>query len=148
MTLQDELETKDQWTKISQQELDEILVSHERFVKNMSGGELAQLRMHDLSYLEMAGKNLCRAELTGAVMSHCNLQGAKMDDAILFAADLRYANLVEAELNRVDLRGARLTGADLSGAIMVDVDMRDGVLLKSAAEGGDLEPHRAAARRR
>ena len=66
MTLQDELEHKDQWTKVSQQELNTILDRHEAFVDNQSGGERMQLGMHDLSYLDMAGRNLSRAELPGA----------------------------------------------------------------------------------
>ena len=50
--------------------------------------------------LDMAGKNLSRAELTGGILNYYNL----------------------------------------SGAMMNDEDMRDGVLLKSTAEGGDLTP--------
>ena len=140
MTLQDELEGKTQWTKVSQQELDSILERHALFVDGQHNGERMQLGMHDLSYLDMAGRDLSRAELTGAVMSHCNLEGAKLNDAILFAADLRFCNMVGAELNHAYLRGAALAGADLSGAMMNDVDMRDGVLLRSAAEGGDMTP--------
>ncbi len=39
MTSQDELETKDRWTKITQQKLDEILVSFEKFVKSFRDSE-------------------------------------------------------------------------------------------------------------
>ena len=111
MTLQDELDHKDQWKKLSQQELDEVLDKHEKFVNNQRDGEQAQLGMHDLSYLDMAGRNLSRAELTGAILNHCNLEGAKMDDVILFAADLRFTNMVDAQLNHADLRGTCLAGA-------------------------------------
>ena len=100
MTLQGELDHKDQWKKLSQQELDEVLDKHEKFVNNQRDGERAQSGMHDLSHLDMAGKNLSRAELTGGILNYYNL----------------------------------------SGAMMNDEDMRDGVLLKSAAEGGDLTP--------
>ena len=125
MTLQDELEHKEQWKKLSQKELDDILDRHENFANGQRDGERAQLGMHDLSYLDMAGRNLSRAELTGAILSHCNLEGAKMDDIILFAADLRFTNMADARLNHADLRGACLAGANLSGAMMNDVDMRD-----------------------
>ena len=100
MTLQGELDHKDQWKKLSQQELDEVLDKHEKFVNNQRDGERAQSGMHDLSHLDMAGKNLSRAELTGGILNYYNL----------------------------------------SGAMMNDEDMRDGVLLKSTAEGGDLTP--------
>ena len=99
MTLQDELEHKDQWTKVSQKELDRALDRHEAFVNNERDSERMQLNMHDLSYLDMAGRNLSRAELTGAVLAHANLEGTILDDAILFATDLRYSNMTEASLN-------------------------------------------------
>ena len=111
MTLQDELDHKDQWTKLSQQELDEVLDKHEKFVNNQRDGERAQSGMHDLSYLDMAGRNLSRAELTGGILNYCNLEGAKMDDVILLAADLRFTNMVDAQLNHADLRGTYLAGA-------------------------------------
>ena len=111
MTLQDELDHKDQWKKLSQQELDEVLDKHEKFVNNQRDGERAQLGMHDLSYLDMAGRNLSRAELTGGILNYCNLEGAKMDDVILLAADLRFTNMVDAQLNHADLRGTCLAGA-------------------------------------
>ncbi|MEE3051153.1 MAG: hypothetical protein VX535_06200 [Pseudomonadota bacterium] len=69
MTLQDELDHKDQWKKLSQQELDEVLDKHEKFVNNQRDGERAQSGMHDLSYLDMAGRNLSRAELTGGILN-------------------------------------------------------------------------------
>ena len=111
MTLQGELDHKDQWKKLSQQELDEVLDKHEKFVNNQRDGERAQSGMHDLSYLDMAGRNLSRAELTGGILNYCNLEGAKMDDVILFAADLRFTNMVDAQLNHADLRGTCLAGA-------------------------------------
>ena len=102
MTLQGELDHKDQWKKLSQQELDEVLDKHEKFVNNQRDGERAQSGMHDLSHLDMAGKNLSRAELTGGILNYYNL----------------------------------------SGAMMNDEDMRDGVLLKSTAEGRRPDAHR------
>ncbi|MBC8337430.1 MAG: pentapeptide repeat-containing protein, partial [Alphaproteobacteria bacterium] len=90
MTLQDELEHKDQWTKVSQQDLDVALDRHEAYVNGKRDGERMQMSMHDLSYLDMAGRNLSRSELTGSVLTHANLEGAILDDAILFASDLRF----------------------------------------------------------
>ncbi len=48
MTLQEDLNLSG-WTKVTQQELDEILEKHELFVDNSRGGERAKLSMHNLS---------------------------------------------------------------------------------------------------
>ena len=50
MTLQDELEHKEQWKKLSQKELDEILDKHENFAT----GQRDQAREHVVSSLEAA----------------------------------------------------------------------------------------------
>ena len=96
MTLEDKLDHKDQWKKLSQKELEEVLDKHDNFVNGQREGERAPLGMDDLSSLDMSGKDLSRAELTGAIPGHRNLEGAKMDDVILFAADLRFTNRVDA----------------------------------------------------
>ena len=125
MTLQDELDHKDQWTKLSQQELDEVLDKHEKFVNKQRDGERAQLGMHDLSYLDMAGRNLSRAELTGGIPNYCNLEGAvmknmDMEGADFWETDLRYADLsgsllIDADLTDADLRGTNLNDTDIRG---------------------------------
>ena len=138
MSLRDTPEFRDQWTKITQKELDEILTSHERFATSKGGGSRAKLGMYDMSYLDFSGRALGGADFTGALLCHCSLAGANLKDAILFAADLRFADLREAVIDRADLRGACMAGADLSAASLIDTDMRDGVLLKPTATGGDL----------
>ena len=47
MTLQEDLHLQDQWTKISQQELDKILEKHQAYLDNKEGGSRARLGMHD-----------------------------------------------------------------------------------------------------
>ena len=117
MILQDELDDKLEMTKVTQQELDVILDRHEGFVNNERDGERMQLGMYDLSYMDMAGRDLFRAELTGAVLSNCNLEGTKLNDAILFVTDLCYTNMAEAELNRAEMTGAKVA-ADLSFTVL------------------------------
>ena len=138
MSLRDTPEFREQWTKITQKELDEILVRHEKFATNKGGGERAKLGMYDMSYLDFSGRQLAGADFTGALLCHCSLNGTNLKDAILFAADLRFADMREAIIDRADLRGACMAGADLSAASLIDTDMRDGVLLKPTATGGDL----------
>lgn len=79
---------------MNQNELNEILAAHEKWLKGEEGGERAELRW---------------ADLTGA-----DLTGAELRWAFLRGADLRDADLSEA-----DLRGAKLTGA--RGFVMLPV---------------------------
>jgi len=140
MSLRDTPDFEDQWTKISQQELDEILDRHEAFADGRQGGERAKLGMYDMSYLDFTGRQLSGIEMTGALLCHCDLSNADLSDANLFGADMRFAYAVGACMDRADLRGACLAGADLSNISIVEGDLRDGVLLKSAGKGGDLVP--------
>ena len=71
---------------MTQEELENILKAHTKWLKYEDGG--------------------IRADLRGANLRGANLSGA----------DLRYANLRFADLRRADLRRADLSGANLSGA--------------------------------
>ena len=97
MTLQGELDHKDQWKKLSQQELDEVLDKHEKFVNNQRDGERAQSGMHDLSYLDMEGADFRETDLRDA-----DLSGSLLIDADFADADLRGTNL-----NDTDIRGTK-----------------------------------------
>ena len=76
--------------KITQEQLNEIVESHGRWLKNNKGE---------------------RADLCGA-----NLRGADLRNADLCGANLCGANLYNADLRGADLCGANLCGADLCGA--------------------------------
>ena len=93
MTLQGELDHKDQWKKLSQQELDEVLDKHEKFVNNQRDGERAQSGMHDLSYLDMEGADFRETDLRDA-----NLSGSLLIDADFTDADLRGNNLDDTDI--------------------------------------------------
>lgn len=96
---------------MTQEELNEIVAIHGRWLADNTTGECADLR----------GANLCRAALCGADLRGADLRGANLRGANLFRANLRGANLRGA-----NLRGADLRGADLSGAILPAIILQVG----------------------
>ena len=91
-----------------QEELDEILLAHEK-------------------WLESDGKGGVRADLSGA-----NLRNANLRNADLRNADLSYANLNSADLRNADLSGANMDYAVLPlwcGGLCMHVDDRIGIQL-------------------
>ena len=81
---------------MNQQELNEIIEKHGKWLRGEEAGE--------------------RADLRGACLSGAYLRGACLSGAYLRDADLRDAYLRDADLRDADLRGACLSGAYLSGA--------------------------------
>ena len=102
--------------KITQEELNEILEKHKKWLEDNEVGERADLSVADLSGANLSVANLSVADLSGANLSRADLSGANLRWANLRVADLRWANLSGADLRGADLSGANLSGADLSGA--------------------------------
>ena len=79
-------------------------------------GKLARMKQCvrcDLSFADLGGMDLNRANLEGANMSYANLKGA----------DLGAANLKKTNLSYADLRGVNLRGANLSNAVLVAANL-------------------------
>ena len=74
---------------MKQEELQEILDAHKKWINGKDGGARANLSGADLSDANLIGANLSGADLIGA-----NLIGAN-----LIGADLSGANLIEADLD-------------------------------------------------
>lgn len=91
---------------MKQEELQEILDAHGKWIDGEYGGARADLR----------GANLRRADLRDANLSGADLSGADLRRADLFGADLFGANLRDANLRGADLRRANLRRADLRRA--------------------------------
>lgn len=104
--------------KISAEKIQEIIESHDRWLRNEEGGERANLRSADLSSADLSG-----ADLSGADLSSADLYCADLSSADLSGADLRSANLRSADLSGADLRSANLSGADLRGADLRSADL-------------------------
>jgi|GEM_PF-2450524 len=78
----------------TQEELNEIISKHGKWLDDEEGGE--------------------RANLRGANLIDANLRGANLIDANLIDANLIDANLIDANLSGANLSGANLRGANLS----------------------------------
>ena len=71
----------------------DILEKHKMWVKDIFGGERANLRCADLRCADLTDANLTGANLTGANLRGANLTGANLRGANLRGADLRGADL-------------------------------------------------------
>ena len=106
-----------------QEELDEILLAHEKWLESDGKGGVRA----NLSYANLRGANLRNADL-----SYANLRGANLRNADLRNADLSYANLNSADLRNADLSGANMDYAVLPlwcGGLCMHVDDRIGIQL-------------------
>ena len=116
------------YTKLTQAQVDQICLKHERFWAAKPGGGRAVFAWCDLSGLSLKGRVLMDADFTAAILTDCDVSGAVLDKSNMFCADLQLANLTGASMRRVDLRGACLRGANLSGCDLYEADLREGAL--------------------
>ena len=112
----------------SQQELNAILLSHERYVTSR-GGQRAQLAHALLDGLTLANRNLVEADFSGASLVAASLYGSNLERASFYCADLRKCDLQAAKLVRADLRGASFKGAKLSFAVLDHADLRAAMMM-------------------
>lgn len=93
-----------------------VMVAHQRWRRNMTGGKRARLSHHDLSEWVLDGVDFAHADLRGCSLTQARLRQAALQDADLFMADLEDADLREANLRGANLAGARLHRCDLRNA--------------------------------
>ena len=96
---------------MNQEELNNILEFHRKWLNGEEGGIKA-----DLSWANLSGTNLSEADLSKANLSGANLRRANLSGTNLSWANLSGANLRRADLSKADLSGANLSGANLYGA--------------------------------
>jgi uncharacterized protein YjbI with pentapeptide repeats len=125
-------------------------ISKDTCIIALVGADLrgANLRMGNLSGVNLSMADLSHADLRGANLRMDNLSGANLSMADLSRADLREADLREANLRtaillRTNLRVAILTGADLqrvlmSNATLVGADLREANLSMANLSGVNL----------
>lgn len=101
-------------SKITREELDEILKKHYQCRNGFEVLKKLNLSYEDLSYLNLCGVDLRGADLSGADLSNANLSNADLSNVDLTDTCLRFANL----------SGADLSGADLSNADLSFVNLR------------------------
>ena len=100
----------------SQNELNEILAKHKKWLNGEEGGERADLRNADLRSADLRSADLRHADLRYAKLSYADLHYAKLSYADLRHADLRSADLHYANLSYANLSYANLSYADLRSA--------------------------------
>ena len=113
---------------VSKEELNEILESHELWLRG-EGGKCADLSNVDLRGADLSNTNLKYADLIYANLRDVDLSNANLSDANLARANLQDANLARADISNVDLSNANLQDAnlkraDLSYTNLVCADLR------------------------
>ncbi len=116
---------------LTQQELNAILVTHERYLAYQQNGRRAMLTRANLDGLNLANRNLAEADFSGSSMVGANACGSNLNHANLYCADLRYCNLQSAQLEAADLRGASVAGARLAFAKLDCADLRAATMMYS-----------------
>ncbi len=92
--------------KIENNEFEQIMREHKRWLQDKSTGKRADFRDIDLS----------EKDLSGIDLSYADLQGSNLMDAKLIGANLSYANLTQAFLHGADLSKAIIDGASFTNA--------------------------------
>jgi hypothetical protein len=142
-------ESGDEMWEPSDEELEEILREHERWVESEGeDGERADfwdanlsdedLQGADLSGAGLLDANLSDADLWGADLSGANLLFADLSDAHLKDADLFGADLWNANLRKANPIGAHLEGADLRNATLWGADLTHATFLGANLRNADL----------
>lgn len=121
--------------KISQKELDNIIKTRIKSLKDFSNNNKSDLLKEGLEETDFLLAKLLHATLTNARMSGADLGrarliGANLSGADLSKADLMGANLCNANLSKTNLSEARLIfsylmGANLSEANLTNTDLRE-----------------------
>lgn len=118
----------------TQQEVNAILDSHERFVA-YRGGKRAQLGLTTLSDFTFANRNLKEADFAGAALIGASFYGSNLERASFYCADLQHSDLRKTNMQFADLRGASLKGADLSHANLDNADLRAAMMMFITPDG-------------
>ncbi|HEY0105715.1 MAG TPA: pentapeptide repeat-containing protein [Rhizomicrobium sp.] len=109
---------------LTQQELNAVLLAHERLLSYQRGAAKAELSRTKLDRLNLANRNLAEADFSFASMVGAVLFGSTLDRANLHCADLRDCDFSSARLVKADMRGASLCGAKLGFAKLDGADLR------------------------
>ncbi len=116
--------------RYTQEQLNQLIDSHERFVRRQPGGMRAIWRFMQISNRDFMKRLMTDADLTGANLQRSRLILTNFERATLFCADLSGADARAANFHRADIRGASLRNANLYGANLDEADMRQAVLAR------------------
>jgi uncharacterized protein YjbI with pentapeptide repeats len=112
--------------KISQEELNDILDKHEKYLSDLPEGKYADLSNMDLSdldlsYMNLSYANLNSTSLNNSKLNYADLNNAKLSNANLSKANLSYAILSNTKLSYSYLNNTNLSNTDLSKANLYEI---------------------------
>jgi hypothetical protein len=109
--------------------------------RNLRRANLQEARMvgADLGWVQLQGANLVYAQLQDAVLFEAQLQDARLAGAQLQGANLGYAQLQDARLAGAKLQGVNLGGAQLQGADLGAAQLQDAYLGSAQLQGANLD---------
>ena len=125
--------------RLTQAELDRVLVRHEMFYAGRPGGRRAQLRGAKLGGLKLARRDLHEADPSRARLDNADLRGADLGVLRLGGEMVRATSL-----DRASLRSADLRGADLRRATLRDAELARALCQEARFDGCDLSLARTA----
>lgn len=96
---------------MTQDELNEILEAHKKWLGGEEGGVRANLHGADLRSLNLSNANLIFANLQGVNLHNANLHNAYLNCSNLSDANLSSTDLLNAKLEFANLKGSNLSGA-------------------------------------
>ena len=99
--------------KLTQEELDMVIVRHERWLCRDTIPSPNNCGRADFSHVDLSGLRLTHALLNGAIFDHATLIETDFGGARLIEASFKHAAMSGANLYGADLRGADLNGASL-----------------------------------
>jgi uncharacterized protein YjbI with pentapeptide repeats len=118
----------------TQQDLDEVLAAHGRWIEGVFDletfvpGGRAHLAELDLRSFVLRGRNLSGANLSKACLQEMDLRDVNFTTANLVGAQLSCAQLAGAKFRGAKLQGADLRGADLSESDLTGADLSQAIL--------------------
>jgi hypothetical protein len=107
----------------TQEELNNILDKHQKWLRGEEGGDRADLVGAHLEGVHLEGACLERASLASVHLEQAHLEYAHLKRAYLRGAYLEGACLKEAYLEGAHLEGAHLKGINLEGAHLEGADI-------------------------
>lgn len=121
--------------KISDEELEEVLNLHEKWLRGEKDGIRADLSWTDLKDMDLSYANLIAANLDYAILENSDLSYSFLNRANLSCANLKNVNLSYATLAHANFLNACLTDVNLKGAyfnntILINTNL-DGVQYKT-----------------
>ena len=119
--------------KVTYEKLQEIILSHGKWLRKEECGSRASLCCADLDSANLSGADLSNADLFCADLSNADLFCADLS-----SADLSGANLGSADLSGADLSGANLGSADLSNANLRHANLRHANLRRTNLDSANL----------